>query len=180
MSAQLAEPGLFDPDALAAVSKTANLSDDGVYRYTLTRNWDPSLPVVVWVMLNPSTADADTDDRTIGRCIRFARDWGYGGIVVVNLYAFRATKPEKMLAAPDPVGPANDATLAQVLAAASRTDSPVVAAWGVNGDPARVAAVLTLPHADRLMCVGTTKDGHPRHPLYVLGSATPIPWTPPT
>lgn len=158
------------------VHKAAVLSSDGVYRYVLTRGWDDTALTLRWVMLNPSTADADTDDRTIGRCMSFARAWGFGGITVVNLYAFRATQPADMLAAADPVGPGNDLVLARTLHRAAVLDAPVVAGWGVNADPARVAAVLALPYADRLTCLGVTKDGHPRHPLYVRGDTTLTPW----
>jgi len=139
------------------VSATAEMR--GEYRYTLTRVWDPALPTVTFVLLNPSTADAVQLDPTLRRCIGFAKREGYGGMVILNLYAFRTKDPKVMMAAADPVGPDNDRVLAGVT-------GTVVAGWGMNADPARVAqAVALLP---RLHALGVTKDGQPRHPLYVL------------
>src|SRR5271154_3410516 len=76
---------------------TADISEDGLYRYWLTRTWDPTKPVLNWIMLNPSTADANKDDATIRRCMNFAKHWHYGGIAVYNLFAFRATDPKVLL-----------------------------------------------------------------------------------
>lgn len=144
----------------------------GDYRYTLTRTWNASAEPLVFILLNPSTADASQDDPTIRRCIGFAKRWGFGGIIVVNLYAYRATKPRDMLAADDPIGPDNDRVIAEVLA--RRT---VVAAWGTNARHERVAEVLALiPESARLLALEITKLGHPRHPLYVHGAAQPVPW----
>lgn len=98
-----------DPFALEReVATTAGISECGTYRYWLCREWSPGLDSLVWLMLNPSTADATQDDPTIRRCMGFARRWGYGGITVVNLYAYRATNPRDLLTAADPVGPEND------------------------------------------------------------------------
>jgi len=146
----------------------AVISDDGQYRYLLTRMWRPApAPQLVFVMLNPSTADAATDDPTIRRCMRFARDLGYGGIVVVNLFAYRATNPRRLLEVDDPVGPGNTAVLQSIIGGA-RHD--VVAAWGATGGQfGREQAILVEHIATRrpLQQLGHTKDGHPRHPLYV-------------
>ncbi len=138
----------------------ATLSPDGLYRYRLRRAWGVD-NWVNFIMLNPSTADADQDDPTIRRCIGFARRWGYDGLIVTNLYAYRATKPKVLRTVADPVGPDNDTHLL-----ACSLDRPVVAAWGANADPARVAAVLELLPGD-IYTLGLTKDGQPRHPLYV-------------
>jgi hypothetical protein len=139
------------------------------YRYRLWREWEPSRPRVLWIMLNPSTADEATLDPTIRRCVGFAKAWGFGGIDVVNLFAWRATDPRLLRAAKDPIGPANDDTIA----AALRDAALIVAAWGTSSivyararDVRRLAARLRK----RLFCLGTTKDGEPRHPLYVPGS----------
>lgn len=147
---------------------------EGPYRYELTRTWDPASALVCcWVMLNPSTADASVDDPTIKRCIGFARDWGFGGLVVVNLFALRSTDPRALKTAVDPVGPRNDAS---ILAAAGRA-SRVVCAWGTHGVFAdRGAEVRQLlrpfdPHALRL-----TKAGHPSHPLYLPRALSPVRW----
>ncbi|MFD3920195.1 DUF1643 domain-containing protein [Streptomyces sp. NPDC058595] len=90
--------------------RTALISDCGRYRYRLTRTWGPG-PAAVMVMLNPSTADGTQDDPTVRRCVTFADAWGCGGLIVVNLYAWRATKRAELKLAPDPVGPDNDAHL---------------------------------------------------------------------
>jgi hypothetical protein len=144
----------------------------GDYRYTLTRTWDSSAEPLVFILLNPSTADASQNDPTIRRCIGFAKRWGFGGIVVVNLYAYRARNPRDMLAADDPVGTDNDRIIAEVV-----DGNTVVAAWGTNARHERVAEVLELiPRTKRLLALEITKYGHPRYPLYVLGEAQPLPW----
>jgi hypothetical protein len=151
------------------------ISTNGIYRYRLWRCWDDSARFMVFVMLNPSTADAETDDPTIRRCIGFAKREGCGGIEVVNLYALRATKPVHLLDHPDPEGPQNCMAWAEAL-----YDEPtpiVVAAWGAG------SAMDGLPESKALrgaspdwLCLGTTKTGAPRHPLYV-GSFVPLePW----
>ncbi len=149
------------------------------YRYWLARVWDLELPILVWVMLNPSTADAALDDPTIRRCMSFARDTGHGGILVVNLFARRTKSPEVMRAADDPIGPDNDVWLMRAFKRAAETGGKVVAAWGVHGQfQDRDYAVANL--ADRagvtLLCLGKTQGGDPRHPLYVKGGTafTPL------
>ena len=148
------------------VRVSAVFSPDRVYRYELRRTWGPG-PVVAFIGLNPSTADETVDDPTIRRCIGFAKRWGYGGLVMLNLFAFRATDPRDMRAADDPVGPDND----RHLIAATSESGLVVAAWGVHGAyrnrDREVAGLL----AWNLMALGLTRDGHPRHPLYVRGDA---------
>jgi hypothetical protein len=115
-------------------------------------------------MLNPSTADAAVEDATIRRCIGFARRERAGGIVVVNLYAFRTTDPRQLTPCADPDGPENIRHLKQVAAA----HSPVVCAWGVwGGDRGAFVASHMLRQGAHLVCLGVTKGGHPRHPLYV-------------
>lgn len=89
------------------MDKGAIISGCGKYRYSLWRTWDKKLPKVMFIMLNPSTADAYEDDPTIRRCINFAKSWGYGGIVVGNLFAYRATNPKKLILIDDPSGSAN-------------------------------------------------------------------------
>ncbi|MDR0990356.1 MAG: DUF1643 domain-containing protein [Propionibacteriaceae bacterium] len=148
----------------------AVLSDDGLYRYRLTRQWDDQGRLGVFVMLNPSTADAERDDPTIRRCIGFCKSWGLGSLEVVNLYAYRATKPNELLRVSDPVGPENDWYLIDAL---SRADV-AIAAWGNHGKRERVTQVIALPGADRLECLGTTKAGTPRHPLYVRKEQQPV------
>lgn len=156
---------------LPGYSSTADI--DGPYRYTLTREWDAKGPPVVFVMLNPSTADADVDDPTIRRCLAFARTWGCGSLTVVNLYALRSPSPEALWRARDPVGPRNDAALAETTRTAMTRGGVAVAAWGVHAREDRVEHVLgrVLPAdpANPLFCLGTTRSGAPRHPLFVPG-----------
>ena len=122
-------------------------------------------------MLNPSRADAHRDDPTIRRCIGFARDWGYGGIDVVNIFALRATDPRDLRSVRDPVGPRNDEF---ILRAAAR--SPVVIAWGVHGALLdRGAKALRLFGAGtRILALGRTRSGAPRHPLYLRRDAEAV------
>ncbi|AYD87330.1 hypothetical protein SEA_VALENTINIPUFF_28 [Microbacterium phage ValentiniPuff] len=154
------------------VISDAVLSDDGRYRYLLTRQWaPPTAPQLTFVMLNPSTADASADDPTIRRCMAFARREGYGGIVVVNLFAYRATDPRRLLDVDDPIGPNNREILQSAIGLARHR---VVAAWGVDGGTfGREQAIFVEHIATRhpLQELGRTKDGHPRHPLYVRGDA---------
>lgn len=140
------------------------LSDDGLYRYRLWRRWDESKPDMGWIMLNPSTADAEVDDPTIRRCIGFARREGCGGIQVVNLYALRCTKPKHLLDHPEPEGEENRMAWAEALY--EGTD-PVVAAWGAFDHPAMPPSLALQGLALSTLCLGRTKHGHPRHPLYV-------------
>lgn len=151
---------------------------DGDYRYHLTRRWGPKIDTVVWVMLNPSTADADVDDPTIRRCTAFSAALGADSLRVVNLYAYRATDPKHLLAVEDPVGPMNNTVIRETLLAARAMRSPVIGAWGVNARADRVSEFVTIADECRvpLHCLGITKSGMPRHPLYVLGSTRPTPW----
>ena len=140
----------------------AQISRDGCYRYALWREWSGVGRKVCVIGLNPSTADGETDDRTIGRCVDFAKDWGGLGLLMMNLYAFRATKPPDMLAADDPIGPQCDRWLRYH----TRNVDIIVAAWGGDADEARgleVCKMLNKP----LYCLGTTLAGAPRHPLYL-------------
>lgn len=145
----------------------AVFSDCRAYRYSLWREWDRDARQLVVVGLNPSTADETQDDPTIRRCIGFAKREGCGKLVMLNLFAFRATRPKDMLAALDPVGAHNDAMLR------SYADDPrtavVLAAWGNHGSPERVAEVRAL--FPLLYCLGRNASGSPKHPLYVRGDA---------
>lgn len=137
-----------------------------LYRYALTRVWDEAMPQIAFVMLNPSTASELADDPTVARCVRRARDGGWGAVRVCNLFALRATRPAQLRAHALPEGPGNDAALAD----ACRWADAVAAAWGVHGvhrgrGPA--AARSLRWQARTLLHLGLTKAGHPRHPLYV-------------
>lgn len=173
------------PEPLTLVpspESTADISSCGAYRYRLTRTWDSHLDALGWVMLNPSTADASLDDPTIRRCMGFARAGGYGGITVTNLFAWRATNPADLLDPPDVFGPRNVATLEWLF----RDHRTVVAAWGAKfkdvrrrrGEPDHPKMIRAMAgrHAANLMCLGTTADGSPKHPLYVPAAQPFIPW----
>lgn len=156
---------------------TAVLSDDRVYRYLLTRQWSGD-PTATFIMLNPSTADAFASDPTCTRVVRFARREGCGSIRVVNLFALRTTDPILLREHPDPVGPENDRFLNEQARA-----HLVVAAWGAGGTlngRAREVAQRLAAAGVPLKCLGVTKDGHPKHPLYVRSDAPLIPWEAPS
>lgn len=135
----------------------------GSYRYLLWRIWDNSRSRVAFVMLNPSTADAVYDDPTIRKCIGFADRWGYGGILVANLYAWRATDPRKLRQVPDPVGIANDTAIRTAVT----SSKGVVVAWGRHArkERAREVCALIREAGQVPLCIGYTKSGHPIHPL---------------
>lgn len=141
---------------------SAVISDCGRYRYTLEREWMTGRGTCLFVMLNPSTADARKDDPTIGRCIKFAQRWGFQKLTVGNLYAFRATDPKQMLATVNRTGPMNDPWLGLL----AREADQIICAWGANAEPARAAEVVATLSAHRpVECLGTTADGSPKHPL---------------
>ncbi len=152
----------------------ALLSSCKRYRYALWRVWDPSKPLACFVMLNPSTADAETDDSTIVRCVRFARDDGYGGIVVVNLYAWRATDPKELLERctwDDIVGPENAAWIERAVFDCGIT----IAAWGSHRF-ARDRAAIVRRSLGRTHVLRLNKDGTPAHPLYLPAECRAVEW----
>jgi hypothetical protein len=149
---------------------TANFSRCGRYRYELSRSWDEGAGTCVIVGLNPSTADADEDDPTVRRCIAFAKSWGYGQLVMLNAYAYRATDPLVMKAAADPIGPRNNRYLAKWR---DRADV-VVAAWGTRCAAERAAQIRRL--VPELHFLRLTKDGSPAHPLYLPRDLRPQRW----
>jgi hypothetical protein len=164
----------------------AKLSDDGVYRYVLTRTevrWEPPTPLALFIMLNPSTADAKVDDATIRRCTGFARRWGCGGLAVLNLFALRSTSPAALATAVDPVGPDNDRTIAGYLWHTADVPSifaPVVVAWGRHGtlhDRDLVIDDMIRRAGHKPMCLSRNNDGTPGHPLRLPNSAPLRPYT---
>lgn len=146
---------------------------EGQYRYDLWRG-DPAKPACVFVMLNPSTADADRDDNTIRRCRAFATGFGFERLVVVNLYALRATDPAELWRHPDPVGPKNDDAIVRHVRAAGL----VIAAWGAHAKQARIREVGAFleSHRNRLRALALTNGGQPRHPLYLRKDLVPFPF----
>lgn len=169
---------------MTATIGTADFSADGVYRWSLSRRWSDPMPHLMpvldlWIMLNPSTADAEKDDRTIGRCVDFSRRWGADGLRVVNLFALRSTDPAALLTHPDPVGPKNDQMIALMVRATRGPGGRVMCAWGAH--PMAAGRARDLHLAGLLagaMCLGTTASGAPRHPLYIRGDTQPTAWSP--
>lgn len=164
---------LFDPEGDAS---TAELSPCGVYRYTLTREWEDG-QCVVWLMFNPSTANATEDDPTIRKCVGFSKRWGYGRMVVVNLFAVRSTDPKAVarMSMADAEGPMNGYWIIE----AAKEGREVICAWGCAQHLPRIAerignvVALIRKHAPDtpLTCLGRRQDQHPRHPL-MLAYAT--------
>lgn len=150
---------------MGTLERQATISECGLYRYSLTRRWGPRPEFVAFVMLNPSTADAEVDDPTIRRCIGFARAWDFDALEVVNLFALRSPNPQDLCdsseAGIDPIGPDNDRAIIDVCGRAQM----VVAAWGAHEFATPRAKRVHLGAA--VHCLGRTKAGHPRHPLYV-------------
>ncbi len=164
---------LFGPD----IQRDASISNCGRYRWSLSREWDGDLlkPWLGWIMLNPSVADASIDDPTIRRCMSFAKLWGFSGIGVYNLFALRATEPRELYKAADPIGHGNDEMIVGLVGVCPA----IVAAWGVHGQHrGRDKEVIKLIHdaGGALHCLGTTKDGHPKHPLYVPATEKLVPF----
>lgn len=154
---------------------TAVYSDCERYRYSLTRIWDVAGRKALFVMLNPSTATEVQNDPTVERCERRARALGFGAFQVTNIFAWRDTDPRKMRAAVDPVGAENDAA---ILSGVNWADQ-VVAAWGTHGahlDRGPAVEQLLRGTGHPLYHLGLTKDGHPKHPLYIAYTQQPEPW----
>lgn len=156
----------------------AVISACGRYRYLLTRQVGPGSRTATFIMLNPSTADATINDNTIRRCIDFARRWGCGRLAVLNLFAVRATDPADMKRAADPVGPENRGWFDRTLSVPDA--GPVICAWGVHGEHrGQDLTVLgwLAGYGIEALALGVTRDGHPKHPLYLPKSAEPLPFT---
>ena len=151
------------------MEKSAILSADRKYRYVLTRIWDEAKPTVVFIGLNPSTADEKTDDPTIRKCIGYAKRWGYGKLIMVNIFAFRSTDPSLLKRVEDPIGPDNDSYIQKCV---SESNS-VIACWGKHGKLLNRDKVLmdSLPN---LVCLKRNKNGTPHHPLYLSKDVTPV------
>ncbi len=144
-----------------SINKSATFSNCRKYRYALSRSWDDKKKIVLFIGLNPSTADEKKDDPTIRRCINYAQSWGYGGLQVANLFAYRATKPTKLRYVENPVGDDNDQQLIKLSKMADLT----VAAWGNEGVLFnRDKQVIKL--IPNLMCLKINKSGQPAHHLY--------------
>jgi hypothetical protein len=144
----------------------------GRYRYSLWRAWSPYHTHIVFILLNPSTADEHKNDPTILRCMSFARAWNFGSMDVVNLFAYRATDYRELFNASEPIGAENNRFLMQAVEHAST----IVLGWGVRGTfLSRDRQVMSLlAGRNDLHCLGIAKNGQPRHPLYVNGNTSLI------
>ncbi len=148
---------------------TAKLSKCRRYRYALWRTWDDSKPYVMFVGLNPSTADETTDDPTLTRCVNFSKSWGYGGVCMANLFAFRATQPSDMMASNNPIDSANNEWLQKL----AKDAALIVAAWGNGGSYlGRSKQVIEL--LPNMHCLKLNKSGEPAHPLYQAAKSQPV------
>lgn len=149
---------------------SAAFSADGVYRYMLSRQWDEKLPTVGFICLNPSTADAEIDDQTVRKCIRFAKRWGAGKLLIGNLFAFRSKEPIGLKKTTDPIGPDNDMWLDKIV----KESDILVAAWGNHGTLARRDACVIAKYSSKLNALRLSKNGNPSHPLYLPETLVPI------
>lgn len=162
-------------------SRQAYITADGRHRYWLTRTWHDDRPMMGFIMLNPSTADAERNDPTLTRCVNYAHREGCGGVFLVNLYAGRTPHPSELANMGDPIGVENADWIDYVLR--TRRISPIVVGWGegIRRLPLWVDALAVVieraAHYRRdLECLGVAKDGSPRHPLYLKLEAPLIPW----
>ncbi len=155
------------------MERSATFSHCRKYRYSLWRNWNGLFAsgYAMFIGLNPSTANETNDDPTVRRCIGYAREWGYAGLCMMNLFAFRATSPEDMKAVEDPIGPDNEQALIDMAECAG----VIVAAWGIHGthlgQDDKVRKIIP-----NLSYLKLTKDGFPGHPLYLKKELKPISW----
>jgi hypothetical protein len=146
--------------------RSAVISDCGLFRSELRRDWDDGLPLLPVCMLNPSTADHEREDPTLLALIWFAKLWGYGGLLIVNLYDFRASKPEEMFAAPVKLSLEGERRAMQALFYARDNGGRMLAAWGNAGaDRATFYADHARCNGVELICLGTTQSGAPKHPM---------------
>ena len=143
------------------VNKNATFSDCRKYRYALSRTWNGKKKTILFIGLNPSTANEKIDDPTIRRCINYAQNWGYGSLLMVNLFAYRATIPSELKNVKNPIGNDNDLHIIEL----SKKADIAVAAWGNEGSllnrDKEVKKILP-----NLMCLKINKSGQPAHPLY--------------
>ena len=158
----------------------ALFSQDHIYRWHLWRRWGAdSVAALSVIMLNPSTADEEKDDPTIRRVIGFAKREGYGGVYIANLFALRATDPAELARHPDPIGLELNNQVMWGLAS-DTYGSPVLAAWGAEpfAEPRAREVVATFKGRRQLVCLGSTKSGAPKHPLYLRGDTPFQPFAP--
>jgi hypothetical protein len=175
MTSLYADKGTHYPDDGAG----AIYSEDARYRFSLWRIWDRSRPIVLFIMLNPSTATHLELDPTLRRCRGYAKEWGYGGFEVANLFAFRATEPEDMKAAADPIGEENDDGILARAKEVIRAGGIVICGWGNHGTYRNRCydfRGLLRRHDVKMHYLKLSKDGFPGHPLYLKAGLKPQEW----
>jgi len=147
----------------------AILSEDRKYRYVLSRIWNESKPIIMIIGLNPSTANETKNDPTVAKCINFAKSWDYGGVYMLNLFAFRATLPQDMFGEKEPIGNENDHYIDKY----SKLSEKIVCAWGNHGSYKNRGKEI-LSKLDKLYYLKLNKTGEPAHPLYLKRNLIPI------
>lgn len=147
----------------------AVLSYDKKYRYALWRRWDPTLKTIMFIMLNPSTADETKNDPTIHKCMEYAKRWGYGTLLVGNVYAYRSSDPRVLSTIQNPIGELCDSYIYEM----AKHSDMIIAAWGNNIiSDNRVNAIRAI--TGKLYCLEKSKSRHPKHPLYLRKTLKPI------
>jgi hypothetical protein len=162
---------MMDGESVMVMQGSAVFSPCRTWRYALARRWAPDGQPVMFVALNPSTADETLDDPTVRRCIGFAKRWGFPAMLMLNAFALRSTDPRALYSAADPVGPENDTWLLAMRQTAARC----VVCWGAHGallDRGTEVVQLVAP----VFSFGFTKDGFPKHPLYLPNNADLVEW----
>ncbi len=158
--------------AATKMERIAKFSECRTFRYSLKRVWNHSGSKVLFIGLNPSKADESVDDPTIRRCIKFAKEWGFGGLCMVNLFAFCTPDPSDLLKVKDPIGPENDIILKKLIAESDE----IVLVWGNNGSFLERNKKI-LKQIKNPRCLKVNKNGAPSHPLYLKGDLKPIPYS---
>ncbi|MFY9315291.1 MAG: DUF1643 domain-containing protein [Burkholderiales bacterium] len=167
--------GISGSDPIVRNAAGAEFSSCRRWRYLLWRRWDAGKPAANFLMLNPSTADEHKLDPTCARARDYAERWGYGALIVTNIFAFRNTSPKQMRAAADPVGPGNDAAILR----AAREAAIVVCAWGNHGlflDRSSDVKAILRKNRISLHTLRLNANDEPAHPLYLPGALTPSAW----
>lgn len=161
------------------IFKEALMSDNRNYRYELTRVWKPKKPKILFIGLNPSTADETADDPTIRKLTTFAKKWGYGGFVIINVFALRSTNWRNLLHTLDPIGPSNEMTLKSWAYLCKVRGMKVVFMWGRNAirvNQIWVKKVKQLFRENEVECFELTLNKSPKHPLFLSANTKPIKW----
>jgi hypothetical protein len=155
----------------------AGISSDKKYRWWLFRCWAAHLPLIIWIMMNPSTADHQKNDPTILKIIRYSKKWGYGAVLVLNIYAFRSSRPENLpRVMKDAVGKTNDWWIRTIFRFAVRKKIPVICAWGVKHKERGAQIRVVADEAGlQLMCLELALNAEPKHPRFLSEDLRPRP-----